>query len=693
MTSKAEPVTLITEINSSNNTRNETPSSPALAAWPTRPKPLLLSHTEKVLRALYDIVLILMPVLLVVKTVLVIVAEHLDRFNTGISIDSASFLSRFLVGVNDQLVTLFTIVFVTIISTTVKRYALWRAQAGAYISDLEQLQGSTSLPSTLRLIWSLRSFGLTSVLLAFVWSFYYLGSQAVKLEYRLSDSAPLKWVDAAIQRPDVTSLFSSNISAVLATNDYSLADLETQSIDISNLNLRFASAIIDSVTNMNPHLGTSNYGPLIPNNTLASTANDQSSLMDKLHHRFGGWVDTSQQSRNSYMSLVGTPLWMAERYDGISSGDLVTVLGSYIVYDTGYLNISCGDALVLPYEAFPNGTIYNSSVSLNLTKTASQFTYSWRGSLDDYNATSLDPIAKDNATLTMACGYGADCFKSTMRTVQMTCNITMEYIDMEVNCLTSGCYPQRMRWRNNTDQVRATTARTPFDDEAFASALLSNFTLSTGPQLDLDSPTLLATNYFTNLTYYLQSGLGSAKCGNACLAAASYTIENLVYTPLSQQLTQGINTYYLLSQSVLTTNYILQPQMDLVVDHGTDGLFDHVRLHGAIYEQAYRVYWQWIPIDFVACLVLFAAAVWSFWLRVHTLAPDIFGYVSSLTRDNPNLQLPTEGSTLDGLDRARYLKGIKVKIGDLVGDSTEAGRVGLAPADRIQRLQKEKVYI
>jgi len=98
-------------------------------------------------------------------------------------------------------------------------------------------------------------------------------------------------------------------------------------------------------------------------------------------------------------------------------------------------------------------------------------------------------------------------------------------------------------------------------------------------------------------------------------------------------------------------------------------------------------------LHFVAYLVLLAAAVWSFWLRVHTLAPDVFGYVSSLTRDNPNIRLPTEGSTLDGLDRARYLKGVKVKIGDLVGESTGAGKIGLAPADQIQHLQKGKIYV
>lgn len=60
---------------------------------------------------------------------------------------------KVLVAMDDQLATLFTIVFATIIATLVKRVALWRAQRGASVAALEQLHASTSLPKAISSIW------------------------------------------------------------------------------------------------------------------------------------------------------------------------------------------------------------------------------------------------------------------------------------------------------------------------------------------------------------------------------------------------------------------------------------------------------------------------------------------------------------------------------------------------------------
>ena len=142
------------------------------STWPQEPVPLVTDKKSSVWSTVYDAVLLVLPLLLIAKTGLVISAWHLDRNHTGIDIDLVSPLTTFLIKLNDQLVTAFTIVFVTIISTLVRRYALYKAQRGAYVAELEQLQGSISLPSTLKLIWSLRAFSTTSVALVAIWSFY-----------------------------------------------------------------------------------------------------------------------------------------------------------------------------------------------------------------------------------------------------------------------------------------------------------------------------------------------------------------------------------------------------------------------------------------------------------------------------------------------------------------------------------------
>lgn len=88
-------------------------------------------------------------------------------------------------------------------------------------------------------------------------------------------------------------------------------------------------------------------------------------------------------------------------------------------------------------------------------------------------------------------------------------------------------------------------------------------------------------------------------------------------------------------------------------------------MKGAPYQPQYRLNWVWMVLDYIGCVVLLVAASVAVWLRKRTLAPDIFGYVSSLTRENPMIDLPAGGSTLSGLDRARMMKGIKVKIADI----------------------------
>ena len=124
--------------------------------------------------------------------------------------------------------------------------------------------------------------------------------------------------------------------------------------------------------------------------------------------------------------------------------------------------------------------------------------------------------------------------------------------------------------------------------------------------------------------------------------------------------------------------------------------FALTKTKGAYYNPHYAISVSWIIVDLISCKILFAAAMASFWLRKRTLAPDIFGYVSSLTRDNPNLRLPDGGTTLTGLERARLLKDVRIRIAD-VGPSEGVGRVGLSYARseswQQEHLSRDKHYI
>ncbi len=84
--------------------------------------------------------------------------------------------------------------------------------------------------------------------------------------------------------------------------------------------------------------------------------------------------------------------------------------------------------------------------------------------------------------------------------------------------------------------------------------------------------------------------------------------------------------------------------------------------------------------------------------------PDIPTHASSLKRNNPYIPLPPCGNTLDGMERARALKHVRVRLQDVQPD-TPVGHVALAldvpptagpsksqPAKPAGYLQKERRY-
>lgn len=91
----------------------------------------------------------------------------------------------------------------------------------------------------------------------------------------------------------------------------------------------------------------------------------------------------------------------------------------------------------------------------------------------------------------------------------------------------------------------------------------------------------------------------------------------------------------------------------------------------------------------ISC-ILFLISITSLILETRTLAPDILGYVSSFTRDNP-FATCSEASYLNGLQRAKALNEMKVLVGD-VQPGSESGYAAVAATDRALRLQRNRLY-
>lgn len=92
----------------------------------------------------------------------------------------------------------------------------------------------------------------------------------------------------------------------------------------------------------------------------------------------------------------------------------------------------------------------------------------------------------------------------------------------------------------------------------------------------------------------------------------------------------------------------------------------------------------------ISCL-LFIAGLASLVLMLVTIAPDILGYVSSYTRDNPFAGAEKQASHLEGPERSKALREMSVTLGDVKGQE-DTGYIALAATERTVPLQNGRWY-
>lgn len=109
-------------------------------------------------------------------------------------------------------------------------------------------------------------------------------------------------------------------------------------------------------------------------------------------------------------------------------------------------------------------------------------------------------------------------------------------------------------------------------------------------------------------------------------------------------------------------------------------------------EERYRVRKGFLLMYMAASYVLFFSIFLSM-VGLYLLTdgskvspPDILGYFSSFTRDNPYMEIEEEtgfaGSALDGPQRTALLRNVKVRLGDVrASDSAEAGHIAFFRED------------
>jgi hypothetical protein len=113
----------------------------------------------------------------------------------------------------------------------------------------------------------------------------------------------------------------------------------------------------------------------------------------------------------------------------------------------------------------------------------------------------------------------------------------------------------------------------------------------------------------------------------------------------------------------------------------------------------YYVYYSWLLVFLVATMVMLVASIVGVVYSRKTIVPDYLGYVSSLAKESQYIRMPDVGVNMDGIDKARLVKDVRVRLGDvseqaMAGDGKGLiGRLAFARAEDCRGVKKGQLYI
>ncbi|KAH7364062.1 hypothetical protein BKA65DRAFT_572211, partial [Rhexocercosporidium sp. MPI-PUGE-AT-0058] len=357
-----------------------------------------------------------------------------------------------------------------------------------------------------------------------------------------------------------------------------------------------------------------------------------------------GWINLSslQPSDIKYSSLLGVPISIPQ---SSKAGNTTWTMS------TTYLSLACNTLTREPLASHG----------------VSSFTSATNASLIPHTLLFQSPIWTDDlslnatANLTMATAY---------------CDLSQNYVDVEVLCSdVESCGVVAIRESDNPHAPKEFTVL-GFD---FGFKMLSYLLpLATGESVTGGAlPQSTATELFLSGTSSTLSHL------------TKVDLSLLTQSEMEIRLGQVLNTYVeparyytaALSPYSLTGNLTAGNTLEILVPGTSTTL-----------SNRYCINKKWLAMYFISCTVLLAAVLCGIILKAIVVAPDILGWMSSLTRDNPYVGVPGGGTTMAGGRRARLLGMVRVRIGD-VGEKGGVGYVAVASENDVRGLDKERVYL
>ncbi|KAL2821317.1 hypothetical protein BDW59DRAFT_174183 [Aspergillus cavernicola] len=609
-----------------------TASSLAQEGWPDQPQRLKSNASENKLSTAINCILAFLPLIFLGLAVLVLAINGREVNERRDAVIQATRLGP----------TVFPIVFAAIVGSMMRNYALWRAQNGAALGLIEQLNGSTSFAGTIELALALRHRDLLMIPILLLWAMSPLGGQgALRMISQAPSSVPgdlsVAYLNMNVSDGNIPLVGSSSTADILAPLNaiYTTLILSSEEAKASPSDV-WGWPKIPSLLSLGSSIDDDNPWRPVP----ADAPVTYTSLVG---HVLQGIPPDSYAEfpiESSYFDfdchMIATGLSASETFDAMGGNSLYHNASNFF-NDTIDDNSPYGAI----YSNFFIDTGYNLTAPSRPQSQVNLF-YGSKDRSDEGDMTGNLPVALFN------------------------CTMSFIRLEAQVACENSSCAVTRMR---RSEKDKRSSFLSPFNDALdhryntwttlhniirrfpHAVQLVDQYQPSPTDSYIYGEPSLF------NPHYYRDWSTASA--------------ENV-----STRFSTVFNTFY---QASMATFVIPVASMSDPVDLNTSSP-SYISAEGTTFVRritVYRISLPWLIVFIAATILLLLSALAGLFLKSIIIAPDILGYVSSLTRDNPHISLPAGGSTLSGEDRAKLLRDLPVQIAD-VDKHRDFGRIVLA---------------
>ena len=535
-----------------------------------------------------------------------------------------------------------------------KAIAAWRVERGADIVILEQLLGSRTIGSTIITLFNLRLYNLSGLLIVLLWVLSPLGGQASLRTPNL--------ISSPTRAPFALSYIDFN-------STYNMAFADAHQTYIGIVNTIFTTALIDSAA--------------VKESPQDTWGNIKVPMMESLPGYNGSqssqWLPVNTTNNVTYSSLVGIPV--TPRPDGLNA--------SYSV-DTTYMSLSCDDPTTTVLSDGVTETSLRIDPPPGVSVVSSKNLFQFATNTDERNETANGIPNRPRGIYFQTRSTVGPLDAGNNSLTSTICNLTTSNVELNISCTGKTCSTIALR---PSQQQHASRIWSPLDGAGGGNGPANSSLIALSFLGDLVNATIPLKYQVSSATeYYLV--YPDTPFNNPYANSDTWLdFSNTTTSEFETRLAQLFNSYYLANIIPFAITGDLSTQDWGAVQN--DYSFKNATGETMSPRTVFVCNQAWLAVLIISSLAMSFCGLVTAALGILRRGPDILDNFSSLTRDNPYMakSVPFGGSNIDGISRARYLKDIKVKLGDVaIDDDVGHVAIGTLNTQNIATLRHGRLY-